>query len=79
MRIIIIIYYPSVLPIEVIQYLFVSFQMAYILYYMAIVGHALSIVSLLISLAIFFYFRWVWHYSPKSKNTTWRSPEISAA
>uniref|UniRef100_A0A8C2IGR2 Calcitonin receptor n=1 Tax=Cyprinus carpio TaxID=7962 RepID=A0A8C2IGR2_CYPCA len=37
--------------------LFFSFQMAYILYYMAIVGHALSIVSLLISLAIFFYFR----------------------
>jgi calcitonin receptor len=31
--------------------------MAYILYYMAIVGHALSIASLLISLAIFFYFR----------------------
>uniref|UniRef100_A0A672IPZ5 Calcitonin gene-related peptide type 1 receptor n=1 Tax=Salarias fasciatus TaxID=181472 RepID=A0A672IPZ5_SALFA len=30
---------------------------AYILFYMAIVGHALSIVSLLISLAIFFYFR----------------------
>ncbi|XP_056154273.1 calcitonin gene-related peptide type 1 receptor [Lampris incognitus] len=30
---------------------------AYILYYMAIVGHALSIASLLISLAIFFYFR----------------------
>ncbi|XP_026087344.1 calcitonin gene-related peptide type 1 receptor-like [Carassius auratus] len=32
-------------------------KMAYILYYMAIVGHALSIVSLLISLSIFFYFR----------------------
>ncbi|XP_028819169.1 calcitonin gene-related peptide type 1 receptor isoform X3 [Denticeps clupeoides] len=32
-------------------------RMAYILYYMAIVGHALSIASLLISLAIFFYFR----------------------
>ncbi|XP_048057524.1 calcitonin gene-related peptide type 1 receptor isoform X2 [Megalobrama amblycephala] len=32
-------------------------KMAYILYYMAIVGHALSMVSLLISLAIFFYFR----------------------
>uniref|UniRef100_A0A674D9T8 Calcitonin gene-related peptide type 1 receptor n=2 Tax=Salmo trutta TaxID=8032 RepID=A0A674D9T8_SALTR len=32
-------------------------KMAYILYYMAIVGHALSIASLLISLAIFFYFR----------------------
>ncbi|RXN26214.1 calcitonin receptor [Labeo rohita] len=32
-------------------------KMAFILYYMAIVGHALSIVSLLISLAIFFYFR----------------------
>ncbi|KAF7656563.1 hypothetical protein LDENG_00039430 [Lucifuga dentata] len=30
---------------------------AFILYYMAIVGHALSIASLLISLAIFFYFR----------------------
>ncbi|XP_071356798.1 calcitonin gene-related peptide type 1 receptor [Trachinotus anak] len=30
---------------------------AYILFYMAIVGHALSIPSLLISLAIFFYFR----------------------
>ncbi|XP_061520826.1 calcitonin gene-related peptide type 1 receptor [Phycodurus eques] len=30
---------------------------AYILFYMAIVGHALSIVSLLISLTIFFYFR----------------------
>ncbi|XP_029920428.1 calcitonin gene-related peptide type 1 receptor [Myripristis murdjan] len=30
---------------------------AYILYYMAIVGHALSIASLLVSLAIFFYFR----------------------
>ncbi|XP_036949979.1 calcitonin gene-related peptide type 1 receptor isoform X2 [Acanthopagrus latus] len=30
---------------------------AYILFYMAIVGHALSIASLLISLAIFFYFR----------------------
>ncbi|KAM3858431.1 calcitonin gene-related peptide type 1 receptor [Diretmus argenteus] len=30
---------------------------AYIMYYMAIVGHALSIASLLISLAIFFYFR----------------------
>ncbi|CAI9587034.1 unnamed protein product [Staurois parvus] len=30
---------------------------AYILYYMAIVGHALSIVSLLISLGIFFYFK----------------------
>ncbi|XP_056438974.1 uncharacterized protein calcr isoform X2 [Gadus chalcogrammus] len=29
----------------------------FILYYMAIVGHALSITSLLISLAIFFYFR----------------------
>ncbi|CAJ0929019.1 unnamed protein product, partial [Ranitomeya imitator] len=33
------------------------FQNAYILYYMAIVGHALSIVSLLISLGIFFYFK----------------------
>ncbi|XP_076864903.1 calcitonin gene-related peptide type 1 receptor isoform X2 [Brachyhypopomus gauderio] len=32
-------------------------KMAYILYYMALVGHALSIASLLISLAIFFYFR----------------------
>ncbi|KAG7458189.1 hypothetical protein MATL_G00235510 [Megalops atlanticus] len=32
-------------------------KMAYILYYLAIVGHALSIASLLISLAIFFYFR----------------------
>uniref|UniRef100_A0A3P8VZY4 Calcitonin gene-related peptide type 1 receptor n=1 Tax=Cynoglossus semilaevis TaxID=244447 RepID=A0A3P8VZY4_CYNSE len=32
-------------------------QSAYILFYMAIVGHALSIASLLISLAIFFYFR----------------------
>ncbi|XP_046875830.1 calcitonin gene-related peptide type 1 receptor isoform X2 [Hypomesus transpacificus] len=32
-------------------------KMAYILYYMAIVGHALSIASLLISLVIFFYFR----------------------
>lgn len=32
-------------------------QSAYILFYMAIVGHALSIPSLLISLAIFFYFR----------------------
>ena len=32
--------------------------MAYILYYMAIVGHALSIASLLISLVIFFYFRY---------------------
>ncbi|XP_017280153.1 calcitonin gene-related peptide type 1 receptor isoform X1 [Kryptolebias marmoratus] len=30
---------------------------AYILFYMTIVGHALSIASLLISLAIFFYFR----------------------
>ncbi|TDH04291.1 hypothetical protein EPR50_G00150160 [Perca flavescens] len=30
---------------------------AYIMFYMAIVGHALSIASLLISLAIFFYFR----------------------
>ncbi|XP_010772958.1 calcitonin gene-related peptide type 1 receptor [Notothenia coriiceps] len=30
---------------------------AYILFYMAIVGHALSIASLLISLSIFFYFR----------------------
>ncbi|KAK0141710.1 Calcitonin receptor [Merluccius polli] len=30
---------------------------AFILYYMAIVGHALSIASLLISLSIFFYFR----------------------
>ncbi|XP_069815517.1 calcitonin receptor [Dendropsophus ebraccatus] len=30
---------------------------AYILYYMAIVGHALSILSLLISLGIFFYFK----------------------
>ncbi|XP_072303407.1 calcitonin gene-related peptide type 1 receptor [Eucyclogobius newberryi] len=30
---------------------------AYILFYMAIVGHALSIASLLVSLAIFFYFR----------------------
>ncbi|KAK7898782.1 hypothetical protein WMY93_019635 [Mugilogobius chulae] len=29
---------------------------AYILFYMAIVGHALSIASLLVSLAIFFYF-----------------------
>lgn len=39
--------------------LFVVFflQSAYILFYMAIVGHALSIASLLISLAIFFYFR----------------------
>lgn len=36
-------------------YLFL--QSAYILFYMAIVGHALSIASLLISLAIFFYFR----------------------
>lgn len=33
-------------------------QSAYILFYMAIVGHALSIASLLISLAIFFYFRY---------------------
>uniref|UniRef100_K7G4I8 Calcitonin receptor n=1 Tax=Pelodiscus sinensis TaxID=13735 RepID=K7G4I8_PELSI len=32
-------------------------KMAYILYYMAIVGHALSITSLLISLGIFFYFK----------------------
>ncbi|KAE8596237.1 hypothetical protein XENTR_v10016022 [Xenopus tropicalis] len=32
-------------------------KMAYILYYMAIVGHALSIVSLMISLGIFFYFK----------------------
>uniref|UniRef100_A0A8C9WBC7 Calcitonin receptor n=1 Tax=Scleropages formosus TaxID=113540 RepID=A0A8C9WBC7_SCLFO len=32
-------------------------KMAYILYYMAIAGHALSIASLLVSLAIFFYFR----------------------
>ncbi|XP_053916414.1 calcitonin receptor isoform X3 [Cuculus canorus] len=32
-------------------------KMAFILYYMAIVGHALSIASLLISLAIFFYFK----------------------
>nr|XP_009934469.1 PREDICTED: calcitonin receptor [Opisthocomus hoazin] len=32
-------------------------KMAFILYYMAIVGHALSITSLLISLAIFFYFK----------------------
>ncbi|XP_035384773.1 calcitonin gene-related peptide type 1 receptor isoform X1 [Electrophorus electricus] len=32
-------------------------KMAYILYYMALVGHALSSASLLISLAIFFYFR----------------------
>ncbi|XP_064410865.1 calcitonin gene-related peptide type 1 receptor [Latimeria chalumnae] len=32
-------------------------KMAYILYYMAIVGHGLSIVSLLISLGIFFYFK----------------------
>ncbi|XP_033849493.1 calcitonin gene-related peptide type 1 receptor [Acipenser ruthenus] len=32
-------------------------KMAYILYYMAIVGHALSIASLLISLGIFFYFK----------------------
>ncbi|KAM6959216.1 calcitonin gene-related peptide type 1 receptor [Aplochiton taeniatus] len=32
-------------------------KMAFIQYYMAIVGHTLSIVSLLISLAIFFYFR----------------------
>ncbi|XP_061112497.1 calcitonin gene-related peptide type 1 receptor isoform X2 [Conger conger] len=32
-------------------------KMAYILYYMAIAGHALSIAFLLISLAIFFYFR----------------------
>ncbi|KAH1177518.1 hypothetical protein KIL84_011220, partial [Mauremys mutica] len=31
-------------------------KMAFILYYMAIVGHALSITSLLISLGIFFYF-----------------------
>uniref|UniRef100_A0A8C8VNG0 Calcitonin receptor n=1 Tax=Pelusios castaneus TaxID=367368 RepID=A0A8C8VNG0_9SAUR len=31
--------------------------MAFILYYMAIVGHALSITSLLISLGIFFYFK----------------------
>ncbi|XP_012684960.2 calcitonin gene-related peptide type 1 receptor isoform X2 [Clupea harengus] len=32
-------------------------RMAFILYYMAMVGHSLSLVSLLISLAIFFYFR----------------------
>ncbi|MBN3298019.1 CALCR protein, partial [Amia calva] len=32
-------------------------KMAQILYYMAIVGHTLSIVSLLISLVIFFYFK----------------------
>nr|XP_033787002.1 calcitonin receptor isoform X1 [Geotrypetes seraphini] len=32
-------------------------KMAFILYYMAIVGHALSIASLLISLGIFFYFK----------------------
>lgn len=36
---------------------FFKLQMAFILYYMAIVGHALSITSLLISLAIFFYFK----------------------
>ncbi|XP_077599040.1 calcitonin gene-related peptide type 1 receptor [Stigmatopora nigra] len=35
----------------------VKLKSAYILFYMAIVGHALSIASLLISLAIFFYFR----------------------
>lgn len=40
---------------------FAILQSAYILFYMAIVGHALSIASLLISLAIFFYFRWqIW-------------------
>ncbi|XP_023667535.1 calcitonin gene-related peptide type 1 receptor isoform X3 [Paramormyrops kingsleyae] len=32
-------------------------KMAFILYYMAIAGHTLSIASLLVSLAIFFYFR----------------------
>ncbi|GCC22979.1 hypothetical protein chiPu_0001370 [Chiloscyllium punctatum] len=32
-------------------------KMARILYYMAVVGHTLSIISLLISLAIFFYFK----------------------
>ncbi|KAL2080027.1 hypothetical protein ACEWY4_023820 [Coilia grayii] len=32
-------------------------RMAYILYYITIVGHSLSLVSVLISLAIFFYFR----------------------
>uniref|UniRef100_A0A8C1P228 Calcitonin receptor n=1 Tax=Cyprinus carpio TaxID=7962 RepID=A0A8C1P228_CYPCA len=42
-------------------------KMAYILYYMAIVGHALSIVSLLISLAIFFYFRIFYHYPLTAK------------
>ncbi|XP_038627518.1 calcitonin receptor [Tachyglossus aculeatus] len=32
-------------------------KMAFVLYYMAMVGHTLSIISLLLSLAIFFYFK----------------------
>uniref|UniRef100_A0A3Q3XP77 Calcitonin gene-related peptide type 1 receptor n=1 Tax=Mola mola TaxID=94237 RepID=A0A3Q3XP77_MOLML len=39
------------------EYTKAKLKSAYILFYMAIVGHALSIASLLISLAIFFYFR----------------------
>lgn len=46
------------LHVLLIIFIFVSsWQSAYILFYMTIVGHALSIASLLISLAIFFYFR----------------------
>ncbi|KAG5264745.1 hypothetical protein AALO_G00257580 [Alosa alosa] len=38
-------------------YTYGKVRMVYVLYYMAVVGHSLSLVSLLISLAIFFYFR----------------------
>uniref|UniRef100_A0A8C1SUU0 Calcitonin receptor n=1 Tax=Cyprinus carpio TaxID=7962 RepID=A0A8C1SUU0_CYPCA len=47
-------------------------KMAYILYYMAIVGHALSIVSLLISLAIFFYFRKLYRLFLNTRNKKYR-------
>lgn len=37
-------------------------------FYLVIIGHALSLVSLLISLTIFFYFKWVSGISVSSKN-----------
>lgn len=43
---------------------FLCLQVALALYYMAMVGHSLSIVSLLVCLIIFSYFKWVLMFPP---------------
>lgn len=54
-------YFPSsiiiYLPFIFITVLLLLFQNAYVLYYLAIVGHSLSIFTLVISLGIFVFFK----------------------